>query len=118
MTASVEVSNKDMETIVQDHEQRILKLEQSYSDLKSQLVSVETGQLRIERTLLDEGREQKKLLAEQRKEQKELMDQLIAHTLGIKQTNSNKKWELALAIVGGGGFLYAVVDLILQYWKG
>ena len=118
MPTDVEVSHKDMETIVQDHEQRILKLEQSYSDLKSQLVSVETGQLRIERTLLDEGREQKKLLDEQRKEQKDLMDQLIEHTLGIKKTNSTKKWELALAIVGGGGFLYALVDLIMQNWKG
>lgn len=114
MTAGVEVSNKDMETIVQDHEQRILKLEQSYSDLKSQLVSVESGQLRIERTLLEEGREQKKLLDDQRKEQKDLMDQLIEHTLGIKKTNSNKKWELALAIFGGGGFLYVLIDLIIK----
>ncbi|WP_182104274.1 hypothetical protein [Niallia taxi] len=125
MSVGTEVSNKDMESIVQDHEKRILALEQNYSEVKKELTAVQTSQIEIKGTLLEEGQkqrelinEQRKEIKEQRKEQKGLMDQLIAHTLGIKKNNNTKVWELALAILGGGGFLYAVIDLIMQSWKG
>ncbi|MED4399757.1 hypothetical protein [Metabacillus fastidiosus] len=102
-----------MEKIVQDHEQRILALEQNYSTLSNKMQAVETGQMRIENTLLRESREQKELINKQRDEQDELFDTLVKHTLGIKKNNSNKKWELALAVVGGGGLLYAVFEILI-----
>lgn len=132
MTAGVEVSNKDMESIVQDHEKRILALEQNYSEVKKELTIVQTSQSEIKGTLIEEGvkqrelinkqreemenqrKEQRKEQKEQRKEQKELMDQLISHTLGIKKNNNSKVWELLLAVLGGGGFFYAVIDLIAK----
>jgi len=121
MTAGAEVSKKDMESIVQDHEKRILALEQNYSEVKKELTAVQTSQIEIKGTLLDEGlkqreliNEQRKEIKEQRKEQKDLMGQLITHTLGIKKNNNINIWKLALALVGGGGFLYAVIDLIIK----
>ena len=121
MPAGVEVSNKDMESIVQDHEKRILALEQNYSEVKKELTIVQTSQSEIKGTLIEEGVKQRELINKQReeiesqrKEQKDLMQQLITHTLGIKQNNNKNIWKLALAFAGGGGFLYAVVDLIAK----
>ncbi|ASN69133.1 hypothetical protein 7F23_20 [uncultured Caudovirales phage] len=121
MTETTEVSTKEMESIVQDHEKRILALEQNYGEVKQELTSVKTSQLEIKGTLLEEGQKQRELINKQReelegqrKEQKELMQQLLTHTLGIKKNNNINIWKLALAIVGGGGFLYAVIDLIIK----
>ncbi|PTY76932.1 hypothetical protein B5V89_16520 [Heyndrickxia sporothermodurans] len=110
-----------MESIVQDHEKRILALEKNYADLTNKMQAVETGQLRIEKTLLEEGKEQKNLINEQkslinkqREEQEALLNRLIEHTLNIKQNSSNKRWDLALAIFGGGGLIFGVLSLIFK----
>ncbi|QJX63038.1 hypothetical protein HLK66_16145 [Niallia circulans] len=110
-----------MESIVQDHEKRILALEQNYGEVKKELTVVQTSQSEIKGVLVDEGIKQRELINKQReeiesqrKEQKELMQQLIAHTLGIKQNNNKNIWKVALAFAGGGGFLYAVFDLIAK----
>lgn len=100
-----------MESIVQDHEKRILALEQNYSEVKKEMTAVQTSQLEIKGVLLKEGQDNRQLLNDQQKEQRELFQQLMQHTLGIKATNNNKKWELVLAIFGGGGFLF----LLFQY---
>ncbi|MED5101059.1 hypothetical protein P9858_13115 [Niallia circulans] len=121
MTVGVEVSNKNMESIVQDHEKRILALEQNYSEVKKELTIVQTSQSEIKGTLIEEGVKQRELINKQReeiegqrKEQNDLLQQLITHTLGIKQNNNKNIWKLALAFAGGGGFLYAVFDLIVK----
>ncbi len=99
-----------MESIVQDHEKRILALEQNYSEVKKEMTAVQTSQLEIKGVLLKEGQEQKELINKQRVEQDKLFQQLIGHTLGIKQNNNNKKWELILAVLGGGGFVYGIIE--------
>ncbi|WP_437830662.1 hypothetical protein ACQRXC_03985 [Niallia taxi] len=122
MSAGAEVSKKEMESIVQDHEKRILALEQNYGEVKKELTAVQTSQIEIKGTLLEEGQKQRVLIneqrneiKEQRKEQKELMNQLITHTLGIKKNNNAKVWQLALAICGGSSILYTIFDLISKY---
>ncbi len=101
-----------MEKMVQDHEQRILTLERNYSEVKKEMTAVQTSQLEIKGTLLKESQEQKELINKQRKEQDALFKTLVDHTLGIRKNNSNKKWELALAIFGGGGLFYGVIEII------
>jgi len=103
-----------MESMVQDHEKRILALEQNYSEVKKEMTAVQTSQLEIKGVLLKEGQEQKELINKQRKEQDELFRQLIGHTLGIKSNNNNKKWELLLAVFGGGGLVAGIIALYFQ----
>ena len=103
-----------MERIVQDHEQRIISLEKSYSDMQQKMQSVETGQLRIEKTLLEEGKEQKYLINKQREEQDKLFKEMIKHTLGIKQNNNVQVWKLLGAMAGGGGILFLLFEQLLK----
>ena len=107
-----------MESMVQDHEKRIIALEQSYSTLSNKMQAVETGQMRIENTLLRESQEQKELINKQRSEQDELFGTLVEHTLGIKKTNNTKRWELFVIVAGGlvsgGGILFALFQLFVK----
>lgn len=111
-------AKQDMERMVQDHEQRLTVLEKNYSDMQQKMQAVETGMHRVEKTLLVEGKEQKDLINqqrkeqdEQRKEQNEMIKEVLVHTLGIKKTNNTKKWELLLALCGGGGIVFLVIEL-------
>lgn len=104
-----------MDMRLNDHEARITALEKNYADLTNKMQSVETGQLRVEKTLLEEGKEQKKLINQQREEQQELLNKLLEHTLNIKRNNSYKKWDLALALFGGGGLIYGLISLVQKF---
>ncbi|QJE31800.1 phage tail spike protein [Heyndrickxia coagulans] len=53
--------------------------------------------------------------ADQREEQQEILNRLLEHTLNIKRNNSYKKWDLALALFGGGGLIYAVISLVQKF---
>lgn len=95
-----------MQHIVQDHEKRIIKLEQNYSEVQRELTNVQNSQLRTENTVLETSRQQK-----------ELLERLLDHVLGSKTFVLNKKWQLILTIFGGGGLVYAVLDLLDKYIK-
>lgn len=100
---------------IENHEERITALERNYTDLTNKMQAVETGQLRIEKTLLVEGKEQKKLINEQREEQQELLNKLLEHTLNIKKNNAYRRWDLALALFGGGGLIYGLISLAQKF---
>jgi len=100
---------------IENHEERITALEKNYADLTNKMQAVETGQLRIEKTLLVEGKEQKKLINQQREEQQELLNRLLEHTLNIRKNNAYKKWDLALALFGGGGLIYGLISLAEKF---
>lgn len=104
-----------MDQRIENHETRITALEKNYADLTNKMQSVETGQLRVEKTLLEEGKEQKKLINQQREEQQELLNRLLEHTLNIKKNNAYRRWDLALALFGGGGIIYAVISLVQKF---
>lgn len=93
-----------MQHMVQDHEKRILTLEQNYSEVKKELTVVQNSQLRTENTVLNESREQK-----------DLLNKLLDHVLYTRKFNLSKKWQLALAIFGGGGIFYAFIELVSKY---
>ena len=107
-------AKQDMERMVQDHEQRLTVLEKNYSDMQQKMQAVETGMHRVEKTLLVEGKEQKDLINIQRKEQDALLKEVLVHTLGIKKTNNAKKWELAVAVFGGGGLFFVIMEFFIN----
>lgn len=90
-----------MQHMVQDHEKRIIKLEQNYSEVQRELTNVQNSQLRTENTVLSESREQK-----------DLLNRLLDHVLGAQKFNLTKKWQLILAIFGGGGIFYAIIQIV------
>ncbi|MED1201932.1 hypothetical protein [Heyndrickxia acidicola] len=106
-----------MEQRVAEHEKRIQDLEKSYGEMKNEMLTVRTSQLEIHNALLTESKEQKSLINKQRQEQDDLLNQLIAHTLGIKKTSQSKRWELALSAIGGGGILYLLIQTTIQLLK-
>lgn len=93
-----------MQEMVQDHEKRIISLEQNYSEVQRELTTVQNSQLRTENAVLNESRDQK-----------ELLNKLLEHVLGTQKFNLTKKWQLILAIFGGGGAFYAVIQILGDY---
>jgi hypothetical protein len=86
--------NIKLDEIVQDHEKRIIELE------KNSLL-VNNTLLKVENTLLTESRETRALL-----------NKMIEKQFGLAKINLAKKWEFWFAIVGSGGILYAVLDVL------
>lgn len=107
-----------MENMVQDHERRILALEQNYSEVKREMTAVQTSQSKIEGMLYKQNTEQKELIEGHQKEQKELFNTLLHHTLGIKADSNKRKWEImgsvAGGLVAGGGILYLLIEKIFS----
>ena len=95
-----------MQDMVQDHEKRIISLEQNYSEVQRELTNVQNSQLRTENAVLNESRDQK-----------ELLNKLLEHVLGTQKFNLTKKWQLVLAMFGGGGVFYALIQLVASYLK-
>ena len=107
-----------MESIVQDHEKRILELEKNYNEVKKEITVVQTSQAKIENMLYTQNTEQKELIEKHQKEQTKLLDTLLSHTLGIKQDTHTQKWKLFGALVGGGGVVALLVEVLQQLFGG
>ena len=103
-----------MESMVQDHEKRILALEQNYSEVKKEITAVQTSQSKIENMLYTQNTEQKKMIDNHQKEQKDLLNTLLGHTLGLKKDNHKHKWEVILAACGGGGLITFVLQFLIK----
>ncbi|AYK64147.1 MULTISPECIES: hypothetical protein [Bacillus subtilis group] len=91
-----------LDLVVQDHEKRIVALEKGQEELKN-------GMLKIENTVLAEGREQRGML-----------QQMIQYSFEDKQhkrENSSKldqlKWTTISGIVSSGGILYLILEKLL-----
>ncbi|MEK4026278.1 hypothetical protein ABZ756_13865 [Mammaliicoccus sciuri] len=106
-----------MESIVQDHEKRILELEKNYSEVKKEITVVQTSQSKIENMIYTQNTEQRELIDRHQKEQTNMLNTLLGHTLGIKQDNNKQKWHLIGALVGGGGLLFLLIETF-QKWIG
>lgn len=106
-----------MESIVQDHEQRILELEKNYSEVKREITVVQTSQSKIENMIYKQNTEQRELINKHQKEQSKMFNVLLEHTLGIKKVDAKEKWKLGGILVGSGGLLYAIFEA-LQQWIG
>lgn len=101
-----------MESMVQDHEKRIIELERNYSEVKKEINAVQASQSKIEGLLYDQNTEQKQLIDKHQKEQKDLLNTLLTHTLGIKSDSNKHKWGVIAAAVGGGGLTYMIFEFV------
>jgi septal ring factor EnvC (AmiA/AmiB activator) len=102
----------DMESMVQDHERRIIELEKNYGEVKKDLNAVQASQSKIENMLYSQNTEQKQLIEKHQKEQRMIFDTLLEHTLGIKKDSNNHKWGVIAAAVGGGGLAYMLFEFV------
>ncbi len=107
-----------MESIVQDHEQRILELEKNYNEVKKEITVVQTSQAKIENMIYKQNTEQRELINKHQKEQSKMFNVLLEHTLGIKKVDAKEKWKLAGVLVGSGGLLYAIFEFLQRILGG
>lgn len=97
-----------MESMWNDHEGRIKILETNYSKLEGKMQSVETGQYRIEKTVLESSRDQTNLLTK-----------LIDNQFNLSKKKLSKKEKVQIAaittlgtIIGGGGAVTIILSII------
>src|SRR5699024_5312820 len=100
---------KDM-PIWQNHEQRITSLEvttstinRDFEDMRKRFDDVEG---KIEKGNEDQSKKLEII-------DKRLMDEFF----NKKNTNRDNKWKLILAVVGGGGVGYLVIEKIIEVWS-
>lgn len=104
-----------LEKRVDDHEKRIADLEKNYGEVIERMGNVETGQLELQNVILKSAGDQK-----------ELLNKLIEHSLGItvKQEETkgevsklkiNSKKEITLALLGGGGIV-GLITAVISFW--
>lgn len=86
--------------IWQNHEQRITTLEVTMSGISQKMDSVE-------KTVREGNEEQKKKL--------DTIDQrLLDEFFYKKRSNHDNKWQMAGKILGAGGIIYVVFDLVIS----
>lgn len=85
-------------TIWQNHEQRITALEVTMNGLAQKMDSVES-------TIKDGNKEQKDMLDS-------INNRMVEEFFHKKRTNLSNGWSLLIAVFGGGGFIYLLIDKI------
>jgi len=104
-----------MEEKFDNHEGRIVALEKNYGEVIEKMGSMEKGQLELQTVILKSSGDQK-----------DLLNKLIEHNLGItvKQEETkgeisklkiNSKKEITLALLGGGGIV-GIIASIIGFW--
>lgn len=83
-----------MEAVAENHEQRIGVLEKQYTEVMSKMND-------IDKTVRDEGREQRTLI-----------QTLLNHTLGMQKQKDNNRTKIIVAMLGGGGIVSVIGGLI------
>ena len=90
---------KDM-PIWQNHEQRITALEVTTANIKNEFTEIKDK--------IDRGND------EQSKKLETIDKRLMDEFFKKKGTNRENIWKLLIAIVGGGSFLYLIVEKIIE----
>ena len=89
--------------IVEDHEKRIMALEDQQSKMLLEMKTIQSSQYKIENTVLNEG-----------KEQKALLNKLLTYHLDMNKTKISNRHQLMLTFFGGGGTLYFIFELVVK----
>ncbi|MGY0692998.1 hypothetical protein ACW2QC_09445 [Virgibacillus sp. FSP13] len=92
--------DKEMEdmSIWQNHEQRITTLEVTMSGLSSKMDNVEN-------TVKESNKEQKELL-------NTINNRMVDEFFSKKKINLNNGWKLLFTLLGGGSFIYLLIEKI------
>ncbi|KIL79608.1 hypothetical protein [Bacillus badius] len=100
---------------IDDHEKRITHLETNYGKVIEKIDSMEKGQIEIQNTVIKSS-----------SDQKDLLNRLIEHSLGIslKQEETkgevsklkiNSRKEIALGLIGGTG-ISGIIGAVIVFW--
>jgi len=95
-----------------NHEQRINKLETNYGKVMDKIADMEKGQLDLQNTVLKEFSSTKDMLNEQNKLNSTLLEQMY----GIKTLKITTRKDIWLGILGGTGVV-GVLTLIVSQWN-
>jgi hypothetical protein len=93
----------DTEQRLDNHEKRITELERNQYEMKN-------GMLRIENTVLQQGKEQKDMLSK-------FIDHFFADRKDVRQTRtklSEIRWQTVAALLGGGGAIALIVQWLVN----
>jgi len=112
---SVEMEAGTVPERLDNHEKRIADLEKNYGEVIEKIGNMEKGQLELQNVVLKTAGDQK-----------DLLNKLIEHSLGIsvKQEETkgevsklkiNSKKEITLALLGGGGFV-GILTAVISFW--
>ena len=100
---------KKVDTILQDHEKRIVILEHGYQHVNDKLTSLESSMLRVENTVMREGQEQRSLI-------KTMLENQFK--LNKSKLTSSEKVKIALittlGTILGGGAIVGIVSLFIK----
>jgi len=112
---SVETGVRTVPERLDNHEKRIADLEKNYGEVIEKIGNMEKGQLELQNVILKSAGDQK-----------ELLNKLIEHSLGItvKQEETkgevsklkvNSKKEIILSLLGGGGIV-SIIAAVISFW--
>ena len=107
---------KDMQSIVDNHEKRITQLESNYGEVITRMSDMEKGQLGLSNTVLKEFSSTKEMLTDQNKRNDKLMDQMY----GIKTLKISTRKDIIIGILGGTGLIgggVSIVTLVVMNWE-
>lgn len=90
-----------------DHEKRISRLENNYSQLEVKLANVEANQLKLENTILHEG-----------KETRSLLNKIIEHNHSMEKLKHESKQSLLTKFLAWLGGIWVVIQLAIKLWWG
>lgn len=97
--------NTSMNEIVQDHERRIVILEKNFEEMKN-------GMLKIENTVLAEGREQRAMLSQVIQYSFDDRQHKRENTTKLKQLT----WTTLSSILGTGGVVFLIIQWLLGHF--
>jgi regulator of replication initiation timing len=86
-------------------EKRVEVLEQNYSMLKQDITAVQNGQLQLENTVLKGN-----------KDQSDLLNKLVDHTLDIKKTKVLARKDIIIAVLSGGSVVGLVLGAVINFF--
>ncbi|MFD2046004.1 hypothetical protein ACFSTA_12560 [Ornithinibacillus salinisoli] len=95
----MEKQKEDM-PIWQNHEQRITALEVTMQGLSHKMDSVQE-------TIKESNKEQKELL-------NTINNRMVDEFFKKKKVNLNNGWKLLFTLLGGGSFLYLLIDQLIK----
>jgi hypothetical protein len=124
----MEMEENSMDKIVQDHEQRIISLEESRIETNEAVQTIQKenesnrhSMLKLENTVLNSNKEQKELLhklidnvIESNKTDKANEYKLKESEQELKKENQKNKWDLTLKLIQSGGILFLLAEYFIS----
>ncbi|UOE54912.1 hypothetical protein [Cytobacillus oceanisediminis] len=101
----------DVPQRLDDHEERISKLEDNYDKVITKISDMEKVQLQTQNTLLTEFSSTKTMLNDQNTMNQKLLEQMY----GIKTLKITTRKDIFLGLLGGTGIV-GVLSIVISQW--